>query len=53
MFSLTDGPETGKPVVDMTKTEYVLTWMLALGVGLFLARMYLVNPIIDAIRATH
>ncbi len=41
--------ETGKPVVDMTKTEYILTWVLALAVGLFLARYVLVQPILDAL----
>lgn len=42
--------ETGKPIVDMTKAEYILTWVLALAVGLFLARYVLVQPILDALQ---
>ena len=35
----------------MTKAEYILTWVLALAVGLFLARYVLVQPILDALAA--
>lgn len=41
--------DTGKPVVDMTKLEYVVTWAVALAVGLALARFFLVNPILDVL----
>jgi len=41
--------ETGKPVVDMTKVEYILTWVLGMAVALFLARYVLVQPILDAL----
>ena len=46
MFGLSDR-ETGEPITDMTKTEYVILWALAF----LAARFLLVQPIIDAIHA--
>lgn len=41
--------ETGHPVVDMTKLEYVTLWAVALIVGIVAARIFLVQPIVDAL----
>lgn len=46
MFGLNDR-ETGEPVVEMTKTEYVVLWAIAF----LAARFLLVQPILDAIHA--
>jgi hypothetical protein len=49
MFGLTDR-ETGEPVTQMTKTEYVTLWVVGLLIGLASARFVLVQPILDALK---
>jgi len=51
MFQLTDSePETGRPVVEMTKTEYILLWLTSGIVFMLAARWFLVQPLIDALK---
>ena len=40
---------SGRPVVQMSETEYWVKWMIAGAVGLLLARWVLVQPILDAL----
>jgi hypothetical protein len=49
MFGL-DDRETGEPVVSMTKLEYVTLWVVGLLAGLISARLFLVQPILDALK---
>lgn len=51
MFQLTDSePETGKPITEMTKTEYVLLWATSGVIFMLAARWFLVQPVIDALK---
>ncbi len=49
MFGLTDR-ETGEPVVEMSTFTYWSRWAIAGIVALAAARLFLVQPIIDAIK---
>lgn len=41
--------ETGEPVVGMTRLEYICLWAVALIIGIVAARIFLVQPIVDAL----
>jgi hypothetical protein len=50
MFGLTDGPQSDRPVVAMTRMEYWVSWIVVGVVGLLAARFVLVQPILEALR---
>lgn len=45
-----DDRQPNAPVVEMTRFEYWRDWMLAGGIALLLARFFLVQPILDALK---
>lgn len=41
----------GEPVVQMTALQYWTRWAIAGGIALLAARVFLVQPILEALRA--